>query len=42
MATVSDRKSRYTLDVRMRKRKLGNIRPNGAFWQEVTLWNVSP
>jgi len=27
--------------VRMRNRKLRNIRPCGAFWPEVTLWNVT-
>jgi hypothetical protein len=42
MATVSDRRSRDPLDVRMRKRKLRNIRPSGAFWPEVTLWSVTP
>ena len=29
------------LGVRMRNRKLRNIRPSGAFWLEVTLWNVT-
>ena len=29
-------------DVRMRNRKLCNIRLSGAFWPEVTLWNVTP
>ena len=46
MATGSDQRSRdpcgVPLGVRMRNRKLGNIRPSGAFWPEVTLWNVTP
>ena len=46
MATGSDQRSRdpfgVPLGVRMRNQKLGNIRPSGAFWPEVTLWNVTP
>jgi hypothetical protein len=30
-----------SLSVRMRNLKLRNIRPSGAFWPEVTLWNVT-
>ena len=30
------------LCVRMRNRKLCNIHSSGAFWPEVTLWNVTP
>jgi hypothetical protein len=29
------------LGVCMGNRKLRNIRPSGAFWQEVTLWNIT-
>jgi hypothetical protein len=45
MATGSDRKGHITQKgwkgVRIRNRKLRNIRPSGAFWLEVTLWNVN-
>jgi hypothetical protein len=29
------------LGVHMRIRKLWNVLPSGAFWPEVTLWNVT-
>ena len=45
MATGSDRRSRdlqwVPLGVRMPTGKLRNICPSGAFWLEVTLWNVT-
>jgi hypothetical protein len=44
MATGSDRRSRdcqwVPLGVRMATRQLRNICPSGAFWPEVTLWNI--
>ena len=44
MATGSDQRSRdpFEVPLGMRNRKLCNIRPSGAFWPEVTLWNVTP
>ena len=43
-ATGSDQRSREPFEVPLgvRNRKLCNIRPSGAFWPEVTLWNVTP
>ena len=45
MATGSDLRSRDPFGVpfglRIRNRKLRNIRPSGAFWPEITLWNVT-
>ena len=41
MATESDQRSLDPLGVHIHNRKLRNIRPSGAFWPEVTLWNVT-
>jgi hypothetical protein len=43
MATESDQRSLGTFGVSLgvHNRKLRNIRPSGAFWPEVTLWNVT-